>query len=127
MPVPTVSWRHCADSGKRHEHHVLARGSAGAVPAHLLAICSAQGGEILMSAEIEFGLLLAAFLCIVGRCAKPLGGYIAAVMEGKSRFAHRAGGPFEAFLYRVCGVDPAVEMAWPSYAISTAGSTPQTL
>jgi potassium-transporting ATPase potassium-binding subunit len=71
-----------------------------------------------MSADIEFGLLLVAFLGIAVLCAKPLGGYIAAVMEGKNKFVQRAGGPFEGFLYRICGIDPAVEMAWPSYAIA---------
>lgn len=45
-----------------------------------------------MSADIEFGLLLVAFLGIVVLCAKPLGGYIAAVM------AMDAEGIFEARL-----------------------------
>ena len=71
-----------------------------------------------MSADIEFGLLLCVFLGIVVLCAKPLGGYIADVMQGKRNFALRAGGRFEIFLYHLSGVDPAEEMAWPRYAIA---------
>jgi K+-transporting ATPase ATPase A chain len=71
-----------------------------------------------MSAGFQFGLLLFVFLGVVVLCAKPLGGYIADVMEGKKTFALRAGGRFEAFLYRLCGVDPAEEMAWPRYAVA---------
>jgi K+-transporting ATPase ATPase A chain len=51
-------------------------------------------------------------------CIKPLGSYIAAVMEGRRNFALRAGGRLEALLYRLCGIDPREEMSWTQYAIA---------
>jgi K+-transporting ATPase ATPase A chain len=71
-----------------------------------------------MDAPTIFGVLLAALLAIVVLCIKPLGSYIAAVMEGRPNFALRAGGRFEAFLYRLCGIDPRQEMSWTQYAIA---------
>jgi potassium-transporting ATPase potassium-binding subunit len=71
-----------------------------------------------MSANTMFGLLLILFLGLAVLCAKPLGSYIADVMEGKSNLALRLGGRFERFLYRSCGVDAGEEMAWPRYAIA---------
>jgi K+-transporting ATPase ATPase A chain len=63
-----------------------------------------------------FFLMLAAFLGMTLLCVKPLGSYMADVMEGKSNFARRVGGPVEGLLYRVSGVDARNEMAWPQYA-----------
>jgi K+-transporting ATPase ATPase A chain len=71
-----------------------------------------------MSANALFGLLLFAFLGILVLCAKPLGSYIADVMEGRSNFALRAGGRFEGLIYRLCGVDSGEEMSWKQYAIA---------
>ncbi len=71
-----------------------------------------------MSANALFGLLLFAFLGIAVLCAKPLGSYIADVMEGRSNFALRAGGRFEALIYRLCAVDSREEMSWKQYAIA---------
>ena len=71
-----------------------------------------------MSANAMFGLLLFAFLGIAVLCAKPLGSYIADVMEGRSNFALRAGGRFESLIYRLCGVDSREEMSWKQYAIA---------
>src|ERR1700690_1192861 len=71
-----------------------------------------------MSANTTFGLLLIAFLGIEVLCAKPLGSYIADVMEGRPNFALRAGARIEAFLYRLCGVDSGEEMSWKQYAIA---------
>ncbi|MGO8856634.1 MAG: potassium-transporting ATPase subunit KdpA [Steroidobacteraceae bacterium] len=71
-----------------------------------------------MSANALFGLLLFAFLGIAVLCAKPLGSYIADVMEGRSNFALRAGGRFEGLIYRLCGVDSREEMSWKQYAIA---------
>jgi K+-transporting ATPase ATPase A chain len=65
-----------------------------------------------------FWTLLIVFLGIAVVCAKPLGSYIADVMEGKPNIALRLGGGAEAFLYRICGVDAREEMAWPQYAIA---------
>src|SRR6202142_332720 len=71
-----------------------------------------------MSANTTFGLLLIAFLGIEVLCAKPLGSYIADVMEGRPNFALRAGGRIEGLLYRLCGVDSNEEMSWKQYAIA---------
>jgi K+-transporting ATPase ATPase A chain len=65
-----------------------------------------------------FWTLLIVFLGIAVVCAKPLGSYIADVMEGKPNIALRLGGGAEAFLYRICGVNAREEMAWPHYAIA---------
>jgi potassium-transporting ATPase potassium-binding subunit len=71
-----------------------------------------------MSPSTLFTVLLAVFLGIVLLCVKPLGSYMADVMEGKPNFALRCGGRFEAFLYRLCGIDPADEMNWRRYALA---------
>jgi K+-transporting ATPase ATPase A chain len=71
-----------------------------------------------MSANITFGLLLIAFLGIEVLCAKPLGSYMADVMEGRPNFALRAGARIEALIYRLCGIDSREEMSWTQYAIA---------
>jgi K+-transporting ATPase ATPase A chain len=50
--------------------------------------------------------------------AKPLGIYMARVVEGESR-VNRWFKPVESFIYKVCGVDPArAEMNWKTYAVA---------
>ena len=71
-----------------------------------------------MDANIMFGVLLVAFLGILVLCVKPLGSYIADVMEGRPNFALRIGGRVEGLLYRLCGVDSREEMSWKQYAIA---------
>jgi K+-transporting ATPase ATPase A chain len=71
-----------------------------------------------MDANTMFGVTLVAFLAIVVLCVKPLGSYIAAVMQGRPNFASRVGGRAEGFLYRFCGIDPGEEMSWTQYAIA---------
>ena len=71
-----------------------------------------------MDAGTMFGVMLAAFLAVVVLCAKPLGSYIADVMQGRPNFASRAGRRVEAILYRLCGIDSAEEMPWTQYAIA---------
>lgn len=68
-----------------------------------------------MSAAAKFGLLALFVLGVVLLCIKPLGSYIADVMEGRSRVI-RPG--FERCLYRLCGVDSEREMGWSQYAIA---------
>jgi potassium-transporting ATPase potassium-binding subunit len=65
-----------------------------------------------------FWCLMIVFLGIGLLCTKPLGSYIAEVMEGKPNLALRLGGRAESFLYRICGVDAREEMGWPQYAIA---------
>jgi K+-transporting ATPase ATPase A chain len=70
-----------------------------------------------MSATLKFALLGALMLAIVILCAKPLGHYIADVMEGRSNFALRWGVRVERWIYRLCGIDAGEEMRWSKYAI----------
>jgi K+-transporting ATPase ATPase A chain len=61
---------------------------------------------------------IALFLLIMLLLVKPLGLYMANVMEGRPNWALRLGGGFERLLYRLGGVDPAIEMGWKRYMIA---------
>jgi len=61
---------------------------------------------------------IALFLLIMLLLVKPLGLYMANVMEGRPNWALRLGGGFERLLYRLSGVDPATEMGWKRYMIA---------
>ncbi len=63
-------------------------------------------------------LLLGVYLLVLLVAAKPLGSYIANVMEGRATLAQRLGGGFEAVLYRLCGVRRDEEMGWLHYAVA---------
>jgi potassium-transporting ATPase potassium-binding subunit len=67
-----------------------------------------------MTANGWFQIALFAGLLLV--LVKPLGWYMARVYEGKPCGLDRALAPVERLLYRLCGVDPAEEMDWKSYA-----------
>jgi potassium-transporting ATPase potassium-binding subunit len=83
-----------------------------------------------MDANTMFGVLLTVLVGIVLLCVKPVGSYIAAVMQlagdkqvghdkqGRQNIVLRAGARFEALLYRLCGIDPGEEMPWTQYAIA---------
>jgi K+-transporting ATPase ATPase A chain len=71
-----------------------------------------------MSPLTSLIVLAALVLGLVILCAKPLGGYIANIMEGRGNFASRLGTRFERWLYRVSGVKPSEEMSWSRYAIA---------
>jgi potassium-transporting ATPase potassium-binding subunit len=62
--------------------------------------------------------LIVIFLLVVALLTKPVGLYMANVMEGRPIWALRIGSRFEGLLYRVSGIDPAVEMGWKKYAIA---------
>jgi K+-transporting ATPase ATPase A chain len=62
--------------------------------------------------------LLALFLAAAALCTKPLGLYMANVMEGRPIWPLRVGGRLESRVYRLCGIDPAQEMGWQRYAIA---------
>ncbi|TMQ77995.1 potassium-transporting ATPase subunit KdpA [Candidatus Accumulibacter phosphatis] len=62
-------------------------------------------------------LLLGLYVAILMAVFKPLGSYIADVMEGRS-LALRLGGCIESVLYRLCGVDHEEEMGWLKYALA---------
>ena len=59
-------------------------------------------------------MLLGIFLVILLLTVKPLGSYIANVMEGRYRLA----GKIESPLYRLCGIRPDEEMGWLKYAFA---------
>jgi K+-transporting ATPase ATPase A chain len=83
-----------------------------------------------MDANTTFGVLLALLVGIALLCVKPVGNYIAAVMQlagdrpgvpdkqGGANIILRAGARFEALLYRLSGIDPGEEMPWTQYAIA---------
>ena len=62
--------------------------------------------------------LIVVFLGVLLLCVKPVGLYIANVMEGRPIWPLRLGARFEAVIYRLCGVDPGAEMGWKKYAIA---------
>ena len=62
--------------------------------------------------------LIAIFLVFVLLCVKPLGAYMADVMEGRAIWAVRLGAPVERLIYRICGIDARAEMGWKKYAIA---------
>ncbi len=70
-----------------------------------------------MSPTAKFAFLAVAVFGIVLLCVRPLGSYIARVVEGKSRVVTRCA-RLEAWLYRCCGVDPRAEMSWSQYSIA---------
>ena len=63
-------------------------------------------------------LLLGLFLLVLLALVKPLGAYIAKVMEGHPILALRLGGPIESVIYRLCGVRRDEEMGWLPYALA---------
>lgn len=63
-------------------------------------------------------LQLCVFFLVLLGLSWPLGLYVAAVLEGRPHFLARALGPLERGLYRLCGVDPAEDMDWKTYALS---------
>ncbi len=65
--------------------------------------------------------LIVVFLAAVIVCVKPLGLYIANVMEPKQDspiLALRVGVPLERLFYRISGIDADKEMGWKQYALA---------
>ena len=58
-------------------------------------------------------LQLSFYLVVLVLCVKPLGRYMADVLEGTRTFLF---GPIERWLYRLAGVDPDAGMPWTTYA-----------
>jgi K+-transporting ATPase ATPase A chain len=59
-------------------------------------------------------ILLGVFLAVLLLTVKPMGMYVAHVMEGRFRLGIRVERP----LYRLCGIDPDEEMGWLKYAFA---------
>ncbi len=64
----------------------------------------------------DIALKLGLHLVVLIAAAAPLGAYMARVYTGEARLAQRLLGPLERLLYRLSGVKPDEEMAWPRYA-----------
>jgi len=63
------------------------------------------------------GLLLGIFLMVLLVLVKPLGIYIAEIMQGRS-LVLRFGSPTESVIYRLCGIRKDEEMGWLNYALA---------
>jgi K+-transporting ATPase ATPase A chain len=63
-------------------------------------------------------ILLGLYLAVLLACVKPLGIYLADVMEGQPVLALRVGWRIESFIYRLCGVKKDEEMGWLPYALA---------
>ncbi|HKW53536.1 MAG TPA: potassium-transporting ATPase subunit KdpA [Stellaceae bacterium] len=61
-------------------------------------------------------LQIAVFFLLILVCARPLGSFIATVIEGRRNFLSPVCGPVERLIYRVCGVDEKEEQHWMRYA-----------
>jgi len=64
-----------------------------------------------------------AFFVTLLLTVKPLGAYIDDVFAGRENVLSRVFGAPERLLYRVCRIDPDVEMSWQSYAFSLLAVT----
>src|SRR5579863_10529952 len=63
-------------------------------------------------------ILIVVYLAVALLCVKPLGLYMANVMEGRPIWVQRICAPLERWIYRICGIDPAAEMGWKQYALA---------
>ena len=63
-------------------------------------------------------LQIGVYLVLLAAVAKPLGKYMANVLEGKPCGLDRLLGWCERLIYRVAGVDSATEMTWQRYAFA---------
>lgn len=61
--------------------------------------------------------LAALYFALLAAVAVPLGRYLARVFAGENRATAKLLGPVERLIYRLAGVDPAVEHDWKQYAL----------
>jgi K+-transporting ATPase ATPase A chain len=61
---------------------------------------------------------LAVYFILVTVISVPLGLYMARVFSNERTFLDPVLSPIERLIYKVCGIDPGVEMGWAGYAIS---------
>ncbi|MEI6559062.1 MAG: potassium-transporting ATPase subunit KdpA [Rhodospirillaceae bacterium] len=59
---------------------------------------------------------IAVFLALLVAAVPPLGGYMARVFAGEPVLADRVLKPVERLIYRLCGINPAREQHWTTYA-----------
>jgi K+-transporting ATPase ATPase A chain len=62
--------------------------------------------------------LVAIFLAVMLVLVKPLGAYMANVMEDRPIWALRFGRPLETAIYGLCGIAPAAQLGWKRYMIA---------
>lgn len=58
------------------------------------------------------------FIAVVLLLAKPMGSYLTSVYSRRRTFLDPVLAPCERLLYKLCGIDPEVEMRWTQYASS---------
>ena len=63
-------------------------------------------------------LLLGLYLVVLLALVKPVGNYIAGIIDDKPGWALRLGGPIERIIYRLCGVRKDEEMGWLHYTFA---------
>ena len=63
-------------------------------------------------------LQLVFYFVVLLLLARPLGSFMARVYQGEHTLLDPVLGPLERLLYRLSGVDPAVEMNWKTYALA---------
>lgn len=61
-------------------------------------------------------LQIAVFFLLILACTKPLGSFIAAVIENRRTWLTPVFGPVERVIYRMCGINPDEEQHWTRYA-----------
>jgi len=61
-------------------------------------------------------LQIAIFFLLILACAKPLGSFIATIIEGRKNFMSPVLGPLERLIYKICGVNENEEQHWTRYA-----------
>jgi potassium-transporting ATPase potassium-binding subunit len=61
-------------------------------------------------------LQIAIFFLLILACVKPLGSFIATIIEGRKNFLSPVLGPVERLIYRLCGVTETEEQHWTRYA-----------
>src|SRR6267143_7066620 len=76
--------------------------------------CARSGSEDPMTGN--GWLQIAVFFLLVLACAKPLGIYIAAVMEGRRTWFSPLLAPCERVIYKICGISADREQRWTGYA-----------
>ncbi|MFL6602011.1 MAG: potassium-transporting ATPase subunit KdpA [Steroidobacteraceae bacterium] len=61
---------------------------------------------------------IAVFFLLLLASVKPVGLYMANVMEGRPIWPLRVGARFEELIYSLCGIDPSAQMGWKKYAVA---------
>ncbi len=61
---------------------------------------------------------VAAYFILVTAISVPLGLYMARVFSHERTFLDPVLAPIERLIYRICGINPEVEMGWAGYAIA---------